>query len=251
MKRLSVVISTLFFVNTYAVSFPNVSLTEVKSYYCTTPECEQAVEFNLSRDRDYGNCLPRPTDVENIGNFVDDFSLSLPQGYTVAIPLHIQGAIRYRGFYLGKYSYNQHLADAQNLIITSKIYFTNKSTVSESRKNTFRNDLNLAENIWNTSAYAAGVNIRFNFEYTENYEEADQRVNFVNYKTRGPYMDTWSSAWSPEVIAHEFGHMMGLDDEYAQPGIACDKTSTMCSNGTFRPKDYHYYLILRRAFCAM
>jgi hypothetical protein len=91
---------------------------------------------------------------------------------------------------------------------------------------------------------------------------------------RTPFDVTWGAEWSWHLLAHEIGHMMGLDDEYGQikktvghavgadvawdvdPGVkvewfGCDPHSLMCDSKGEQstPQRYHYYVILRRRYC--
>jgi hypothetical protein len=91
---------------------------------------------------------------------------------------------------------------------------------------------------------------------------------------RTPFDVTWGAEWSWHLLAHEIGHMMGLDDEYGQidktlghaigaddawdkdPVVkvrwfACDPHSLMCDSKGEQstPQRYHYYVILRRRYC--
>lgn len=64
-----------------------------------------------------------------------------------------------------------------------------------------------------------------------------------------------------DAVAHELGHMMGLDDEYNQlrntthmgnPGVdrdECNALSIMCSDTYGDPQSYHYYVLQRRRLC--
>jgi hypothetical protein len=99
-------------------------------------------------------------------------------------------------------------------------------------------------------------------------------VNLAPGAPRTPFDVTWGADWTWHLIAHEVGHMMGLDDEYRQikktlghvirkdvtwdadPAVKagwfeCNLKSLMCdSKGEdSTPQRYHYYVILRRRFC--
>jgi hypothetical protein len=82
----------------------------------------------------------------------------------------------------------------------------------------------------------------------------------LKQKTNGPYFKNWNINWNSLEIAHEFGHVLGLDDEYSyliNSGLKisvydhiCEATSIMCTVGlNSEIKNYHYYMVIRRLFC--
>lgn len=71
--------------------------------------------------------------------------------------------------------------------------------------------LKAAESIWESGA---GTGYDFNFEIAENKSDADFILKLATEGSRGPYDTEWSLKWGVRTIAHELGHMMGLDDEY-------------------------------------
>ena len=92
---------------------------------------------------------------------------------------------------------------------------------------------------------------------TKNKREAQLNgISLLRKKSRGPYFLNWSTLWDVDNLAHEFGHLFGLDDEYKNrlgggSTDDCDSRSLMCQSWTGSQRDYHYYLILRRAFCSL
>jgi hypothetical protein len=130
--------------------------------------------------------------------------------------------------------------------------------------------LTRAAALWTESA--PSPNIRFRFRVDD--KDPHFSVRLVRGAPRTPYDATWGADWGFHLIAHEVGHMMGLDDEYGQfrktlghalgyeplwrkdrnvrvDWLRCDLGSLMCdSKGeTSTPLGYHYYVILRRRFC--
>lgn len=121
--------------------------------------------------------------------------------------------------------------------------------------------LDEAASIWNKSnPMASGM--RFKFIQVEKPDEADFQIDLNYGLTRGPYCRQWSNTWGGDTMAHEIGHMMGLDDEYNQvvgstmplyhltyAESYCDPQSIMCDDATGGPQKYHYYMIMRRFMC--
>lgn len=107
----------------------------------------------------------------------------------------------------------------------------------------------LAEGIWNIYA---PYGMQFSFQLFDSSQKVDVhfRVRFTTKLSVGPYNEVWSSQWASITVAHEIGHMMGLNDEYDFAGIThkCDTVSLMCSLGGV-PAAYHYYLVARRVHC--
>jgi hypothetical protein len=125
-----------------------------------------------------------------------------------------------------------------------------------------------AEKLWNDEKSVAKV--RFSFKFVSPLERPHFEVSLWNWTGQAasmPYFFGISTAHQPSTLAHEFGHMMGLDDEYFAmnnlPGVSkvlgtknhqasgCLSTSLMCLSGNERASiwDYHRYLVVRRGAC--
>jgi hypothetical protein len=134
--------------------------------------------------------------------------------------------------------------------------------------------LDRAADLW--TEHSPGEKVRFRFRaVTTDASLPHFDVELVPGEPRVPYDVAWGREWSWHLLAHEIGHMMGLDDEYGQlrktlghalgeeprwkedPALKtawfqCNIESLMCdSKGEqSQPLAYHYYAILRRRFCA-
>lgn len=130
-----------------------------------------------------------------------------------------------------------------------------------------KRDLLLAEMHWNMSA---PENVGFRFEMVNNAKDADYSLKLTK-KTGGLYDKYVHARPGSKLLAHEIGHMMGLDDEYKvfttnilkinrlidkwfhknksqdfsyQKDIGCNTQSLMCSGQKLYP--YHFEQILRK-----
>ena len=131
-----------------------------------------------------------------------------------------------------------------------------------------------AAELWTANA-PSGMRFRFRAE-TSDAKDPHFAVTLAPGEPRTPYDTTWGADWSWHVLAHEVGHMMGLDDEYPQirktlghalgqeprwrrdravraEWLSCDLGSLMCDSkgATSVPLSHHYYVIARRRFCTV
>lgn len=170
---------------------------------------------------------------------------------------NIRGQLSYLGSYTGHYAYDTYF-DGEKIILSTKIFFRNVSKKSiqhtESDYLLALKKVQWAEDYWNAEI-PEGYNIHFKFEITKNKELAYFSPALVRKNTRGPYYAGWSAFWSPIVIAHEIGHMFGLDDEYENNFAGantdlCAHDSLMCAHKrNSRLKEYHFKIILDRLKC--
>jgi len=192
----------------------------------------------------------------------------------------IQGTLNYVGVWPAPFSYDLETLPDGRLKVKARIRFTRNgrtSDVSAAQLETMRRGLQEAAKVWSQSS--PNQDIVYDFDIDQSSEEsANLTVNLETGRTRGPYYSNWTTEWSSAVIAHEMGHVMGLDDEYHQmrntargsgfgPFVCrmiwgtsenpiirdeCDPTSLMCDPHAAGnvPQPYHHYLIARRLACA-
>lgn len=160
----------------------------------------------------------------------------------------IRGQMKYYGVWGGKYAYDISKLSNDEIVLTTKVHFKDLKKYPKVVQDDFLYRLRGAAVYWEMeNPYI--FQIKFNIEVTIRENAYFKDIDFVKL-TRGPYYLNWNPLWSMRVMAHEIGHFFGLDDEYTNFfGPECDKFSLMCHSDLGLPQPYHYYLILRRAFC--
>lgn len=158
---------------------------------------------------------------------------------------NIQGKITYVEFFPKKYNYDVIYApNSTDVTLRVKVNFLNPT--GQDLEN-FKKKFVEAEKIWNSNQTPLDFKYRFQFQVVTNPKEAHYSVILWN-DTRGPYDTNWGRNWTATSIAHEFGHMLGLGDEYETitSESFCLKHSLMCDSNRAKPMYHHYYFILRR-----
>lgn len=168
----------------------------------------------------------------------------------------IEGKISYMGTIPQAYRYDISPEGIEVRIAFKGELGTDEKALEETRKK-----LEYAGDVWTKNAPGGNLNFRF-LQVT-----ADQQPHFtvkLSKKNRGTkYNSDWSITDSQKIVAHEVGHMLGLDDEY--PVIRsivwqvknnvdtrmCNLRSLMCDYYSHNAKlyPYVYYQILRRPYC--
>lgn len=212
----------------------------LRSYKCHNTSSNRCFHFNRNLTRDSKNCFLPKSRVENFNQFILKGNSSKM--------IKVRGSISYRGFFPGKYKYNVYRSKSGQIIIYSNFYFQNRK-YNDPGVQMMKRKLKKASEIW-TSKNPFKNNVRFIFQVVDKRSKAHFDARLIDGKTRGPYFMTWTTAWSPYVVAHEIGHMLGLDDEY-EGSKGCPTNSIMCySSSTSKYYPFHYYMIFRRILCS-
>ena len=192
----------------------------------------------------------------------------------------VSGRIRYVGLVPKKYRYD---VEVINGVATANINI-HFDMADFNLDHSWANDIMDrkiagAQRYWNRKTPS---NYKFKFKRVENIKDAFFSVKLKRKNTRGPYDTRWSLVWSEETIAHEFGHMMGLDDEYDQitgsslrdinralisranrshlrsfrdrymfghyKAMKCDQESLMCNSHRGEIRPWHLYSIFKRIY---
>ncbi len=169
----------------------------------------------------------------------------------------VNGAIKYMGIKSGGFHYDveKDPLNSKQVLITVRINF---GGIYPDQKTDMQDKLDKAAQFWSDNSPERAL--RFSFKAVEDTENPHFYVGFGRGKKRTPYYQTWWSDWDSDLISHEIGHMLGLDDEYNQLRVTfssrranpvytsqCQFGSIMCTYAWWaKPQKYHYYLILNR-----
>jgi hypothetical protein len=192
----------------------------------------------------------------------------------------VSGKIRYVGFVPKKYRYDIQVQDGVATAIV-KVHFDMKDFSLDVSTAKRMMDIKIADaqRYWNSKTPAR---YQFKFSRVKNQRDAHFSVRLKRKFTRGPYDTRWSLDWSSETVAHELGHMMGLDDEYDQitgstlsdinrllisrtnrdhlstfsdrymfgyyKAMKCDQDSLMCNSYNGDIRAWHLYSIFKRFY---
>jgi hypothetical protein len=217
---------------------------------------------NLRRDS-LTNCLPDPKIV-----FLS------PQPGSV----RITGAVGYLGLVPLPYRYYLSSDANGNPVVTLRVHFTGALARQPENLQRMARKLAQAAELWSDNSPAsdfAGRAAEFRFMVEAHSERAEFSLGLSEGCPRPPYLVSWGILCSPHFLAHEIGHMLGLDDEYNQLAktvghllgaehdwardvrlriarFECNVNSLMCSSKFDRstPRLYDDYLVLRRGFCS-
>jgi len=203
--------------------------------------------------------------------------------YTSLFPIkksqiyNIKGSRVYYGVAPKKYRY-RIIADSKKNELTAHIkinFFVSKNYLKLHEKNPsvyasesdilerFRIMVSDAQDIWNEQA---PTGLQFKFDYEEDPSKADYKVKIST--TLGALYDKFFyHGFREDTLAHEIGHMLGLDDEYslitsnvlpineltkrdkhfeytAYQDMRCHLESLMCLRSTLYP--YHFEHVFGR-----
>ena len=189
--------------------------------------------------RDTKKCLPHPNKVFSNEKLTQT---------------NIKGRIRYVG--VAPLPYRYKLENKNNRVeLFLTVGYKNWTFLTDEEKATLQRKFQEGTSLWNKNNPGPGK-FKLNVSIEEDHTKADFVVNAVDGSTRGPYLKEHSIDWPSRVFAHEFGHMLGLDDEYDQifatlfKRSRCTSKSLMCSSYyEYFPKHY-WYLIFRRGYCS-
>lgn len=241
MKVFLLFVSLIF----YKSLFANTVMDSILNTYCSKDQkaCT-AVKDNISRDTN--GCRVGPNYIPYLKNYVLKLNPSISQ-------IEVADRIRYFGPVTGRYNYFFNDFSRGRYVIKASVFFSNLKDFSSAEIQTLKNKFSEAAEIWN-------LQNPWNDIYEFEFSLADQRPKngiaprLQRPYTRGPYFSVWSTRWDASTIAHEFGHVMGLHDEYEYVDDKdysnnCNPNSIMCSSFAGEPRPYHYHLIFQRAFC--
>jgi len=251
LKGLCLGVAALMASQSFALPFEQVSREELYTHFFniqSDDECKENTSCRMLRRhliRDTNNCEMNPMDVDIASNYVQADSRD---------PMDISGAIRYLGVAPGTYGYDTFVDPTGTLVIESRMHFSNLDDYSAAQIQSMQSKMNRAAEKWTSNNTYSDYPVRFSLKITKNRSDAHISAKLKRKFTRGPYFSKWSLSWTTSTVAHEFGHLLGLDDEYSNNPFGgsmknCSHSSIMCNSNRGRVQNYHYYLIFRRLLC--
>jgi hypothetical protein len=174
----------------------------------------------------------------------------------------LHGRISYLGVLPLRYAYDAWWSpELQRNVIEVRLRFKGSAAQNGAELSRMSEGLRMAAQHWNRLGRYG--NFQFIFRLAMPGETAHFTPELILGQTRGPYHLKWSARWPVENIAHELGHMLGLDDEYdlvrnalelgedSVERLRCLPGSRMCSpaNAAGEVQEHHFYTVLRRIAC--
>ncbi|MEK6544520.1 MAG: hypothetical protein AABZ44_08825, partial [Elusimicrobiota bacterium] len=225
---------------------------------------------------------------ESLGR--DTMDYCAPDPRSVFAPMEggrrIEGDIFYMGLAALGYAYDLEAGKDGYPSVHVKVHFTGELGASRKALALMRRKMKQAAAIW--TANSPGGRYRFVFTLVGAQGDSHFSVRLDEGCPRLPYNHVWGRDCSAHLLAHEIGHMLGLDDNYNQvrkttghilgvdgrwnwdvsqkdkspwarrhaeevrkKWFQCDLGDIMCDSRHEQsvPRLYHYYLILRRSHC--
>ncbi len=217
----------------------------IDQYFGCPSSSFQCQMLNENMKRDSNRCRVSPSSIPQLERYMSSQNPNQKD-------FGISGRLRYFGPVQGRYFYTVKSLDQRKLQVHVVVHFRNLNKYLPWEQRLLQDKFDRAALLW-TRNNQFGGDFEFKFSASAKKSKGSISVNLIRPYTRGPYFTEWSLGWPVSTIAHEFGHVMGLRDEYkyfkdGNGHADCDSSSLMCSSWG-RPQAYHYFLLLQRVFC--